>query len=232
MSCGQNSSAATTTNYQLTFTVSESDKLPVAVTLNSGPNVMNNNGAVAVDMGICTECGNSQFGYQVSVPGAPNVGDTYDFTVTYSDGSQDTGNTVAGAVTGWNGGSTVVGASDAPTALTPNNNSSTSTIPTFAWTDSSNAIGANFNYSFNLSNAGTCSGSCQIWQVPGNNSKSNGFSSSITSIPWITSGNDVTGASGNLPTVSALTFGDIYNWYVQVQDSNGNQASTQVQYQP
>jgi hypothetical protein len=42
----------------------------------------------------------------------------------------------------------------------------------------------------------------------------------------------VTGASGNLPTVSALTLSDIYNWYVQVQDSNGNQASTQVQYQP
>jgi hypothetical protein len=193
--------------------------------------VLNNNGTVALDMGICTDCGNLQFGYSLSLSGTPNMGDTYGFTVTYSDGSQDTGITVAGAVTGWNGGSTVVGASDAPTALVPNDNSSISTQPTFTWTVSSNATGANFNYSFNLSN-NTCSSSCQIWQVPGNNSKSNGFASSITSIPWITSGNDVTGASGNLPTVSALTLSDIYNWYVQVQDSNGNQASTQVQYQP
>lgn len=138
---------------------------------------------------------------------------------------------MAGAVTGWNGGSSVVGASDAPTGLAPNNNSSTSTQPTFTWTDSSGATGANFNYSFNLGNT-TCSGSCTIWQIPGNNSKSNGFASSITSIPWITSGNDVTGASGNLPTVTALTGGTTYAWQVQVQDSIGNQASTQVQYQP
>jgi hypothetical protein len=40
------------------------------------------------------------------------------------------------------------------------------------------------------------------------------------------------GASNNLPTVSALTLGSTYNWYVQVQDSNGNFAQTQVQYQP
>ena len=219
------------TGYQVTFTVNESDRQPVAVTLNSGPNVLNNNGTVALDMGICTDCGNLQFGYSLSLSGTPNVGDTYGFTVTYSDGSQDTGTTVAGAVTGWNGGITVAGAGDAPTALLPNNNSSISTTPTFTWTDSSSATGANFNYSFNLSN-NTCSSNCQIWQVPGNNSKSNGFSSSITSIPWITSGNDVTGASGNLPTVSALTPSDIYNWYVQVKDSTGNQASTQVQYQP
>ena len=181
---------------------------------------------------ICIDCGNPQFGYSVSLAGAPNVGDTYGFTVTYSDGSMDTGTTVAGAVTGWNGGSTVAGASDAPTALAPNDNSSTSTTPTFTWTDSSNAMGANFYYSFYLSNSTTCSGSCTIWQIPGNNSKSNGFSNSITSIPWITSGNDVTGASGNLPTVSALTVNSIYNWYVQAKDSDGNSAETQVQYQP
>jgi hypothetical protein len=42
----------------------------------------------------------------------------------------------------------------------------------------------------------------------------------------------VTGASNNLPTVTALTVNDIYYWYVQVQDSNGNSAQTQVQYQP
>src|ERR1035438_10291346 len=82
LTCGSPS-----TSYQLTFTVSGSDKQPVAVTLNSGPNVLNNNGTVALDMGICIDCGNPQFGYSVSLAGAPNVGDTYGFTVTYSDGS-------------------------------------------------------------------------------------------------------------------------------------------------
>ena len=226
MSCGSSS-----TGYQLTFTVNGSDKQPVAVALNSGPNVPNNNGTVAIDMGICTDCGKPQFSYSLSLPGTPNVGDTYGFTVLYSDTSQDTGTTVTGAVTGWNNGSTVVDASDAPTALAPNNNSSTSTSPTFTWTDSSNAMGANFYYSFYLGNT-VCSGSCTIWNVPGNNSKSNGFSSSITSIPWITSGNDVTGAANNLPSVTALTPGGTYNWQVQVQDSNGNAAQTQVWYQP
>jgi hypothetical protein len=224
---------STSTIYQLTFTVNQSDKQPVAATLNSGPNVLNNNGTVAVDMGICTTCGNPQFEYTVLLSGTPNVGDAYGFTVTYSDGSQDTGTTVTGAVTGWNGGSTVVGASDAPTALAPTNNNSASTTPTFTWTDPSNATGANLYYSFNLGYS-TCpgSGSCTIWQIPGNNSKSNGFSSSITSIPWITSGTDVTGASNNLPSPSTLSVNSIYNWFVQVQDSTGNSAQTQVQYQP
>jgi hypothetical protein len=160
------------------------------------------------------------------------VGDSYSFTVTYSDGSHDTGTTVSGTVTGWNGGGTVVGASDAPTALAPANNNGTNTTPTFTWTDSTNALGASFDYSFSL--YGPCAGDnyCEIWQIPGNNSKSNGFPYSITSIPWITSGNDVTGASNNLPSVPALTLSDTYIWQVQVQDSNGNQAQTQVQYQP
>jgi Chitobiase/beta-hexosaminidase C-terminal domain len=226
LNCGSPS-----TSYQLSFTVNGSDKLPVAVTLNSGPNVPNNNGTVALDMSICTNCGNPQFGYSISLSGTPNVGDTYGFTVTYSDGSQDTGTTVTGAVTGWNGGSTVAGASDSPTALLPINNSSISTTPTFTWTDSSNSMGANFSYSFYLSNS-ICSGSCTIWQVPGSNSKTSGFSDSITSIPWITTGNDVTGASNNLPSVSALTLNSTYYWQVQVQDSNGNSVQTQVQYQP
>jgi hypothetical protein len=40
------------------------------------------------------------------------------------------------------------------------------------------------------------------------------------------------GASGNLPSPLSLTGSTLYNWEVQVQDSNGNQAQTQVQYEP
>lgn len=219
---------APSTGYQLSFNVNESDKLPVAVVLNSGPNVLNNNGTVALDMSLCSDCGNPQFGYSVSLLGTPKAGDTYGFTVTYSDGTQDTGTTVTGAVSGWNGGSTVVAASDAPSALAPNDTNSTSTTPTFTWTDSASSMGANFYYSFYISQNTGCSGNCNIWQIPGNNSKSNGFSSSTTSITW---GTDPTGG-GSTPSVGSLTTGDVYNWSIQVQDSNGNSAQISVWYQP
>jgi len=221
---------ATTTSYQLNFDVRESDKLPVAVTLTSGPNLINTSGTVAIDLGNnCNDCGNTQLQYSVTLPGGtPKVGDTYDFTVTYSDGSQDTGSTVNAAVTGWDGGSTIVGASDAPTSLAPNDNNSTSTTPTFTWTDSSSATGSDFNYSFYLSDQTTCSGNCTIWQIPGNNSKANGFPSSITSITW---GIDPTDST-NTPSVGSLTSGDVYGWSVWVQDPNGNEAQTNVWYQP
>ena len=218
---------AATTSYQLDFEVLESDKLPVAVTITSGPNLINTSGTVALDMSGCTDCGNPKFQYSTTLPGgAPKVGDTYDFTVTYSDGTQDTGSTVNGAVTSWNGGSTIVGASDAPTNLAPNDNSSTSTTPTFTWTDSSSATGSVFNYSFYMNQATPC---CYaIWQIPGQNSKANGFSSSITSITW---GIDPTDSS-NTPSVGSLTPGYAYQWQIYVNDLNGNQATTTVWYQP
>ena len=227
---------STSTSYQLNFEVRESNKLPVAVTLTSGPNLINTSGTVAIDMANnCNGCGGTDLQYYVTLPGGtPKVGDTYDFTVTYlnPDGttSQDTGTTVTGAVTGWNGGSTVVDASDAPSALAPNDNTSTSTTPTFTWTDSSSSTGSDFNYSFYLSDQTTCSGNCTIWQIPGNNSKSNGFSSSITSIVWLTDPTNPNPA--NPPSVLSLTSGDVYNWSIQVQDSNRNSAQTSVWYQP
>ncbi len=225
------SCSSTSTSYQLSFNISESDKAPVAAVLNSGPNVLNTNGTVALDMGLCSDCGNPQFDYSVTLLGTPKVGDTYGFTVTYSDGSQDTGTTVTGAVTGWNGGSTVVGASDAPSALAPTDNNSTSTTPTFTWTDSANALGANFSYGFYMYDQtnSTCSKGSNIWEIPGQNSKSGGFSSSTTSITW---GTDPTGDSSNTPCVSSLTLNDVYIWAIQVQDPSGNQAQTQVWYQP
>jgi putative Ig domain-containing protein len=218
------------TTYALNFDVRESSKLPVAVTLTSGPNMINTGGTVAIDFGnSCNNCGNTQFQYSVTLPGGtPNVGDKYDFTVTYSDGSQDTGSTVNAAVTGWDGGTTIVGPSDAPTNFAPINNNSTSTTPTFTWTDSSSSTGSDFEYSFYLSNNSTCSGNCTIWQIPGQNSNANGFSSSITSITWYIDPTDST----NTPSVGSLTPGDIYGWQISVQDPNNNQAQMSVWYQP
>jgi len=218
------SSSGSSTNYQLNLDVSELNKLPVAVTLTSGPNLID-----PVDMSnYCQGCGTPQFQYPSTIPsGTPNVGDTYDFTVTYSDGSQDTGTTVNGAVTGWNGTSSVVGASDLATNLSPVGTSSTSLTPTFTWTYPANA--SSYVYSFYL----CCYNNSNIWNIPSNNSKSNGFTSAqipAASIPWSTT-TDPTGAS-NPPTVTSLTNGTTYNWAIQVQDSNGNQATTQTWYQP
>ncbi|MGH9606693.1 MAG: beta strand repeat-containing protein, partial [Terracidiphilus sp.] len=218
------SQAGNSSSYQLTLEVDEANKLPVAVTLTSGPNLIH-----PVDMAICTTCGNLKYQYSATIPGGtPAVGDAYGFTVTYSDGSQETGAIVNGAVTGWNGGASVVDASDAATALAPSGTGSTGTTPTFTWTDSANAMGSNFAYSFYLSQGTGCTGNCTIWQIPGNNSSSNGFSSSITSIAW---GVDPTGG-GNTPSVGSLTSGDLYYWTIEAQDTNGNQVQTSTWYQP
>ena len=215
--------SGSSTSYQLNFNVRESNKLPVAVTLTSGPNVI-----APVDMSnSCQGCGNTQFQYSASIPiGAPKVGDTYDFTVTYSDGSQDTGTTVNGAVTGWNGTNSVVGASDLATNLAPQGSGS-NTTPTFTWTYPASA--SSYTYTFYL----CCYNNSDIWDIPGNNSKSNGFTSTqipAAAIPWSTT-TDPTGAT-NPPSVTSLTSGTTYNWDIQVQDSNGNSAQSQVNYIP
>jgi hypothetical protein len=99
--------------------------------------------------------------------------------------------------------------------------------PNFSWTDASTSTGSGFSYSFYLS-ANSCSGNCTIWQIPGQNSNTNGFASSITSITW---GTDPTGG-GSTPSVGSLTTGDQYNWSITVQDSNGNQAQTSTSFIP
>jgi hypothetical protein len=226
-----NSQTNSSIGYNLNFILAQQNKLPVAITLTSGPNVI-----FPVDMSneACNGCGTPQFKYGASLfngPTAaalvPNVGDTYGFTVTYSDGSVDS--TVTGQVAGWNDGSTVVGQSDTPTNLLPNGSTGpsagTRTQPTFTWTDSSSAEASSDYYSFYIYQQ---NGSGNIWQIPGQNSKSNGFSSSTTSLTW---GTDPTGG-GSTPTQSSLTTGDVYNWQIQVTDSNGNEAHAQTYYIP
>ena len=206
--------------YAVNLDVSEANKLPVAVALSNTtaatPYVI-----TPVDMSRCISCGNAQFQYYATLlSGAPHTGDGFDFTVTYSDGSQETGTTVNGEVTAFGSTGAVVGASDVATNL----QTTAGTTPNFSWTDSTNAQGDGFYYSFSLyQSSGTCpSNNCAIWLIPGENSNTNGFSSSITSLTW---GTDPTGG-GNTPSVGSLSSGDTYNWTISVQDSNGNQAQT------
>jgi hypothetical protein len=201
-----------TPNYSLNFGVSTGIKLPVAVALTSAtnPNVI-----VPTDIGECSSCGgNSSYGFSVnlgSVP--PNVGDSYGFQVTYSDGT--TAN-LAAPVTGV--------LTSLPSDLLPQGAcmQGCNLQPTFSWSDGS--LPSSYTYGFQLmdSNYNT------IWEIPGKHSNSNGFPSSITSLQW---GVDPTNSS-NKPSLSTLASGTEYYWQVQASDANGNSAQTQVEYYP
>jgi hypothetical protein len=197
-------------NYNISFQVNGLIKQPVAAALVSGSNLI-----TPVDIAICGGPGSScNQGFQISFNlygTSPAVGDSYLFDVTYSDG---TTGTLTAAVTAVLSGFA--------TGLSPQTGTSSSLTPTFNWTDPVNA--SSFTYQFYL----TDSSGNAIWQVPANSTASNGFSSAITSIPW---GTDPTGGGSN-PTVTGLTVGATYLWQISVQDSNGNSAVSQVQYQP
>jgi len=200
----------TTQNYSVYFQVNGLVKRPVAVSLAGGPNVIS-----PVDIALCTgnnSCGQGfQYGFNIG-SSVPNVGDTYTFNVTYSDGS--TGPLTAQVTAVLN---------VFATGLSPTTGNGSSTMPTFSWIDPVCGPCSSYSYSFTLNdNNGT------IWQIPGNNSNSNGFSSSIVSIPWNTdpSGNN------SLPSVGSLSTLISYSWSIQISDSNNNSSVQQVQYQP
>jgi Putative Ig domain len=193
--------------YSLNFQVKEGNKLPVAVRLMSGPHVLH-----PVDLGRCRECGNNQFVYNVETySDLPAAGDSYDLLVNYSDGTSET---LTAQVTG------MVDAF--ATDLSPSATSDTSLTPTFTWTDPANP--GDYQYQFYL----TDSQGNMIWQIPGNNSNSGGFASTITSIVW---GTDPTGAN-NDPSMSALTHGVTYTWNIRVIDANGNSSEQRTYYKP
>jgi hypothetical protein len=170
-----------------------------------------------VDIAACAAGNGCSQGFEISFgigSTVPNVGDTYTFGVTYSDTSTGT---VSAAVTG------VVNAF--AINLAPQTGGGSNTTPTFSWTYPTSA--SSYIYSFNL----CCSSNSDIWDIPGNNSNANGFTSAqipLGQIPWNT---DPTG-QGSLPSVPNLTLGTTYTWSIQLQDSNGNSAQTQVQYTP
>ena len=217
------SSGGSNSQYSLNFNVREGNKLPVAVTLTSGPNMIN-----PIDFGLCSSCGNSQFDYYTNIGTVvPTVGDTYNFTVTYNDGSQETGSTVNGQVTAFGSTGAIVGASDLVTNLSPSATSSTSTTPTFTWTYPAGSSTANYVYTFYLSDD---SGNT-IWQIPGNNGNVNGFTYAQDSTGTLTWGIDPIPGDNSTPTGS-LNTSTQYNWQIQVQDSNGNSAQTSTYYAP
>ncbi len=195
-------------SYSIGFTVDGLFKLPVAVELTAGPSP-----GVVLPVDIANNAfygGQADaFNYYAYLNGAtPNVGDSYTLNVTYSDGTSENLNTAVSAVL-----------NAFATNLSPQGNG-VSLTPNFSWTDPVNA--SNYTYQFQLFDT---NGNL-IWQIPGNNSNSNGFSSSITSITWNV---DPTG-QGNLPSVSSLNGSSTYFWYIQATDANGNSALAEVSF--
>lgn len=202
----QINSGGTSFNYSIGFNVNGLIKLPVAVelTTESNPGV-----AIPVDIATGAFNGNRGFSFWTSLNGAtPKVGDSYTLNVTYSDGTSENLIVTVGAVL--NAFATNLSPQGTGVSLTPN----------FSWTDPANA--SSYTYQFWL----CCDQNGTIWQIPGNNSNSNGFSSSITSITW---GTDPTNPS-NPPNVSSLNGSTPYNWQIQAQDVNGNSAQVQVTF--
>ena len=195
--------------YSIGFNVSGLVKIPVGVELTTGPTP---GVTIPVDFSSGAFYGNpDQFSYWAGLNGAvPHVGDTYSMNVTYSDGTAGNPSVAVGAVL--NAFATNLSPSPQETGV--------STTPTFSWTDPANA--SSYVYQFQLwDQYGN-----QIWQIPGNNSNSHGFSSSITSITW---GIDPTG-SGSLPNVSSLNGSSTYYWQITASDVNGNSAQVQVNF--
>jgi hypothetical protein len=207
---GSNSSFAYSLQFQIYFLA----KLPVTVTLLSSSNADGVNVVGPIDVANCntvnSSCGHGfQFNYQGLAKSAA-AGDTYTFNVIYSDGTSGMLTYSLPAVL-----------NAFASNLEPQTGESTSTTPTFTWTDPANA--ANYVYNFNLTDD-----SGEVWEIPGENSQGNGFDSSITSITW---GTDPTGG-GSTPSVSSLSDSTNYSWQIEVVDNYGNQATTNVNYQP
>jgi hypothetical protein len=199
------------TSYALGFKVYGLLKQPIAVSLSSSTNTDGANVVTPMDIALCTGINTCSQGFQyyLNTGAVPAVGDSYTFAMTYSDGT--TGNLTAAVTAVMNAFATLT---------SPTVTSSTDT-PTFTWTDPTSA--SSYTYQFQLSPQ---NGGNTIWQIPNNNGT---LTSATTSIPWITSGNDVTG-NPNVPTVSALTSGTVYTWQISVTDTNGNSDTTTTNF--
>jgi hypothetical protein len=200
--------------YALYFNLNWAAKLPVSVTLLPSYNADGANVPAPMDIASCavssTNCNDGQGGYQIYFnlgTTAPTVGDTYNFDITYSDGSTGT---IVATVTN------VV----ATFATNLNTTGSNRTTPTFSWADPSCSGCSNYTYEFYMSGpSGT------IWSVPGN---SNGLAPGTTSLTWPTDPTD----PSNTPSVGSLTTGTTYYWSVTAQDNNYNSSTTTVTYEP
>ena len=179
--------------YSMEFELGGNLKLPVKVTLVSGRNV-----AVLMDLGGFY----NYYHLFQTVSLKPKVGDSYVFTINYSDGSSEK---VSVSVT-------AVLDSFAQNLTTSGTNRN---IPTFHWSAPS-LPPSEYTYLIQVGqrNIG------REWTYP---QGGNGMPASQTSVLYNVDG------SASLTTLQSST---LYDWLIFVIDSNGNQAISESTYTP
>jgi hypothetical protein len=204
-------SNGTNDSYNINIRVDGYYKLPATVEVTTKPAAQTV--VVPADWATAAFNGNTdQFDIQPNLNGGtPQVNDAYNLLVTYTDGTSETLTVTVGAVL--NAFATLVSPASQATGV--------SLTPNFSWTDPANPT--NYLYQFQLMDNNYST----IWKIPADNSNSNGFSSSITSITW----NVDPMGNNDLPSVSSLNSLSTYQWSIQVTDANGNEATMQQSFQ-
>jgi hypothetical protein len=190
--------------YSIHVNVSSGAKLPVSATMFSGPNV-----AVPFDINADQHNGSYNPIFNNSV--SPTVGDTYQFLVSFSDG---TSQVLTGTVTA------VITSFAQNLAMNSPLSSGSTTVPELNWA-APTVLPTFLPYSYNVNLYNANGTSQEFWSYYGNGN-GNGLPSTQTSVLFNTDGT----AS---PTAS-LTSGGTYNWSVTIQDNNGNSAQFTTSY--
>ena len=203
---GVQESSSQPNTYSISVQVDSGTKLPVSMTLFSGPNV-----AVPYDMNADQHSGSYTPVFNNSV--SPNVGDTYEFLVTYSDGSSSI---LSAQVTA------VLTSSFARNLTMQTTAPGSPTIPLLTWTAPSPLPAAvPYNYEVGLNNVNPTSQESWFYSG-GNNNSGNGIPSIQTNVLYNTDNS----ASPNSP----LIVGGTYSWSVTVQDNNNNSVQFTTTY--
>src|SRR6266403_4878819 len=196
----QQTNGSNTITYGINVEISSGSNLPISMTLFSGKNV-----AVPYDLNADQHNSNYSPIYVNSV--SPTVGDTYQFLVTFSDGTTQVLTGTVNAVL------TSFAQNPAMQTTAPGSPS----IPLLTWQAPASPP-TSYTYSVGLNNA---SGSPQKnWYYSGGQN-SNGIPSTQLNVLFNTDGN----ANPNSPLLSGT-----YQWWVTVQDNNRNSAQFMTTY--
>jgi Putative Ig domain/IPT/TIG domain len=192
--------------YGLNFGVSWGSKRPVAITLFSGPNV-----SVPFDMSVDQNNGGGQ-GPAFLNGAVPAVADTYQFLVTFSDGSTLT---IPSSVTAVLNSFVTGMAMNSPVA-------GTATVPVLNWVTPTSTPSP-YTYYVGLYNT---TGSTNIFWNDNGGKNSNGIPSGTTNLLFNADGS----ANSNGTPITSLPTATTYNWFVTVQDANGNSSQESATY--
>ena len=196
-------SSSQPTTFNISVQIDSGSKLPISATLFSGKNV-----AVPYDINADQHNANYSPIYNNSV--SPTVGDTYQFLVTFSDGStQILTGTVNAVLTSF-----------AQTLTMQTTTPGSPTVPLLTWSAPATPPTAlPYTYTVNLFNANGITPNT-FWSYFGSGN-GNGIPSTQTSVLYNTDGS----ASPNAPLSTGT-----YNWSVTVQDNNNNSAQFTTTY--